>query len=337
MRRFTLCLALLLGGVAAAWAQPATQRTASPQSARDSLRWEQVLAAYQTFCELAADARSGNATARTQLQQQADAISTLLKQVKGSQMTPSQQTRFSRMKQRYASVVTLPDLPALAPAPAPVQVVQGQTVVIRDTVFVIREIRQTDTVRIVEQVEKTVEVPVERVVEVPVEVPVEIPVAMDAGEPRPRTQYLLLAQAVVPDFSWGVLLGMMRTGGVWVRFDSNFHARTADYSCTSDGRTSYGQIWTTGRTERERLCLTAGGLWHPANWLTLYGGAGYGWRDLYWEDASGAWAQVSDASCRGLAADLGVVFTFDHVALSAGVNTLAFRRFDCTLGFGFLF
>ena len=139
---------------------------------RDSIRWEQVLAAYQSFCDLAADARSGDAEARAKLRIQADGISTLLAQVKGSQMTASQLARFEKMKKRYAAVVTLPDLTA-APIqpPAPVQVIQGHTVVIRDTVLVVREIRQTDTVRVVEQVEKIVEVPVERVVEVPAAAP----------------------------------------------------------------------------------------------------------------------------------------------------------------------
>lgn len=333
MRRFLLCLALWLACLTVAEAQIATA-----QPMRDSIRWEQVLAAYQSFCDLAADARSGDAEARAKLRIQADGISTLLAQVKGSQMTASQLARFEKMKKRYAAVVTLPDLTA-APIqpPAPVQVIQGQTVVIRDTVLVVREIRQTDTVRVVEQVEKIVEVPVERVVEVPAAAPEAQVAPNPLSSPRPRTNYLFLAQAAVPDFSFGAMLGAARKAGLYVRFDSSFRRQTADYSCTRDGQAPYGQIWTTGRSMLSRFSVTGGGLWHPLPWLSAYAGAGYGERGLYWEDISGKWAHVSDVSASGITTDLGLVFNLDHFALSAGITSVAFRRFDAILGLGVFF
>ena len=342
MKRLLLQISLLLtiflfsGSWSAAQPHARAQSPANRiQSQRDSLGWERVLDAYQQFCELTVTARSGDREAAAKLRAQADAISALLQQVKGSGMTPSQQHRFTRMKQRYASVVTLPDLP-VAPAPATVQVISGQTVIIRDTVFVVREIHQTDTVRIVEQVEKLVEVPVERVVEVPV--PAAIPdVAPETGIVPNRTRYLLLAQVVVPDLSYGAMVGAVHEAGLYVRFDSNFHRRDTEYACTSDGQASYGQIWTTGRSEVVRFAAAGGALWHPVSWLTLYAGAGYGWRSLCWEDVSGNWALVSDASYRGVAADLGAVFSIDRFALSAGVTTIGFGRVDANLGLGIFF
>lgn len=320
-------LRILLISVALWMATPAI----SAQSRRDSLGWEKVLSAYQVFCEDAVAAKSGDKTAAQRLRPQAEAISSLLQQVKGSGMTPSQQKRFTQMKQRYAGFVTLPELPAAVPTV--VQVIPGQTVFIRDTVVVVREVRQTDTVRIVEQVEKVVEVPVDRIVEVPVEVPVAVPVVAS----QPALHYLLLAQVVVPDFSYGLMAGVLRTAGIYVRFDSNFRFPETAYACSSDGQASYGQIWTTGRSVRSRLSATGGALWHPATWLTLYAGAGYGWHSLCWEDISGKWAQVSDVSPRGLAADLGVIVNIDRFALSVGVTTLSFRRFDCVVGLGWYF
>ena len=301
------------------------------QAQRDSLGWEQVLSAYQVFCDDAVSAKAGDKAAAQRLRPQADAISTLLQQVKGRGMTPSQQQRFVRMKQRYADFVTLPELPAATPTV--VQVIPGQTVVIRDTVILVREVQQTDTVRIVEQVEKIVEVPVDRVVEVPVEVPVAVPVVSSS----PTLHYLLLAQAVVPDFSYGLMAGVLRTAGFYVRFDSNFRFPVTEYTCNSDGQASYGQIWTTGRSIRSRLSATGGALWHPASWLTLYAGAGYGWHNLCWEDLSGLWAQVSDVSYSGLAADLGVIINIDRFAISARLSSLSFRRLDCVIGLGCYF
>jgi len=133
------------------------------------------------------------------------------------------------------------------------------------------------------------------------------------------------------------MLGVVRKAGLYVRFDSNFCYPTVDYTCTSEGQAYYGQIWTTGRTQRSRLSATGGVLWHPASWLTLYTGAGYGWRSLCWEDLSGRWAEVSDVTLRGVSADLGAVFNIGRFALSAGVTTLSFRRIDCTLGLGMYF
>ncbi|MBR0500242.1 MAG: hypothetical protein IJJ72_04530 [Bacteroidales bacterium] len=253
-------------------------------------------------------------------------------------MTASQLARFEKMKKRYAAVVTLPDLTA-APIqpPAPVQVIQGQTVVIRDTVLVVREIRQTDTVRVVEQVEKIVEVPVERVVEVPAAAPEAQVAPNPLSSPRPRTNYLFLAQAAVPDYSFGAMLGAARKAGLYVRFDSSFRRQTADYSCTRDGQAPYGQIWTTGRSMSSKFSVTGGGLWHPLPWLSAYAGAGYGERGLYWEDISGKWAHVSDVSASGITTDLGLVFNLDHFALSAGITSVAFRRFDAILGLGVFF
>ena len=332
---FVFCLGALVLGAPILAAQTRARAQVPSQVQRDSLRWEQILQRYQVFCDGAVAAKAGDKEAARQLRTQADSISLLLKAVKGSNMTPSQQQRFSRMKQRYADVVSLPDFPAV-PAPSVIQVVSGQTIVIRDTVFVVREIHQTDTVRIVEQVEKLVEVPVDRVVEVPV------PAAAAEAVPLvstvvPQPRYLLLAQAVVPDFSYGLMAGVMRKAGFYVRFDSNFHFPKTDYACTSDGQASYGQIWTTGRSLCSRLSATGGALWHPLSWLSLYAGAGYGRRTLCWEDVSGHWAQVSDASYSGVAADLGVVFNLDHFALSVGVTSLGFSRIDASLGVGVVF
>ena len=338
LRVFLLCGCFLLQGVAPMAAQRQMRFPApDSQMQRDSLQWERVLQRYQSFCDMAVAAKAGDKEAAKRLRPQADSIGMLLKNVKGSNMTPSQQQRFNQMKSRYANVVTLPEVPQIAttPAPSAVQVVSGQTIVIRDTVIVMREVQTIDTVRIVEQ--KVVEVPVERTVVYPVKVPAEASIDVPESTQAPSFHYLLLAEAVVPDSSYGLMAGVMCKAGLYARFDSNFIFPTIDYTCTSDGQASYGQIWTTGKTVRSRLSTAAGVLWHPASWLTLYTGAGYGWRTLCWEDVSGRWAEVSDVSFRGVSGDFGVVLNVDHLALSAGINTIAFRRIDCTLGIGIYF
>ena len=340
-RKFLVVLTFLLFCLPPVRAQQ-TDLPHTAQARRDSLRWEEVLQAYQSFCELAADARSGDAQARTELRRQADTINALLQQTRGSRMTTSQKQRFDRMKKRYASVIALPDLglDSYTPAPAPVRESPGKTLVVRDTVIILQEVRYTDTVRIVEQIEKRVEVPVERIVEVPAameDTSVPSPTPDLAPEPKPRPRYLGMAQILAPDFSAGLMIGVMDKTGAYLRFDSNFSRQATDYSCTADGKTDYGRIWTSGRSEINRFSVTSGLLLHPLPWLSLYTGAGYGERRLCWEDTSGRWALVSDRSYRSVAADLGAIFLFDRFALSAGISTLAFKRFDAMVGLGFLF
>ena len=52
------------------------------------------------------------------------------------------------------------------------------------------------------------------------------------------------------------------------------------------------------------LCLLA------ASWLTFYAGAGYGKRQLLWQDVDGGWAGVSTVRFRTCSATVGVGFCF---------------------------
>ena len=218
LRIILFCAFFQLMGMLTVSAQPRLRaQTPVTKVQRDSLQWEQVLQCYQSFCDIAVAAKTGDKEAAKRLRPQADSIMTLLKNVKGSNMTPSQQQRFNQMKSRYADVVTLPDMPETVstPAPSAVQVVSGQTIVIRDTVIVMREVQTIDTVRIVEQ--KVVEVPVERTVVYPVKVPAEASVDVPESTQAPFFHYLLLAEAVVPDSSYGLMAGVMRKAGLYGR------------------------------------------------------------------------------------------------------------------------
>ena len=142
----------------------------------------------------------------------------------------------------------------------------------------------------------------------------------------------------VPDYSGGLMLGWEKyRWGCYVKAVSNFRSPASAYDCLSDGTTSEGYIWTSGRSRVSRLSVTTGLVFRPCDWLSLYTGAGYGSRTLLWEDSSGYWSRVSDRSPRGVAADLGLQFRLRRLRLSAGISTTAFRTCDCELGAGFCF
>ena len=141
-----------------------------------------------------------------------------------------------------------------------------------------------------------------------------------------------------PDCSGGFMLGWEKyRWGCYVKAVSNFRSSASAYDCLSDGTTSEGYIWTSGRSRVSRLFFTTGLVFRPCDWLSLYTGAGYGSRTLLWEDSSGCWSRVSDRSPRGVAADLGLQFRLRRIRLTLGVSTTAFRRLDGEIAVGFCF
>ena len=141
-----------------------------------------------------------------------------------------------------------------------------------------------------------------------------------------------------PDCSGGLMLCWEKyRWGCYVKAVSNFRSSASAYDCLSDGTTSDGYIWTSGRSRVSRLSVTTGLVFRTCDWLSLSAGAGYGFRTLLWEDSSGYWSRVSDRSPRGVAADLGLQFRIRRLRLSAGLSTTAFRRLDGEIAVGFCF
>lgn len=147
----------------------------------------------------------------------------------------------------------------------------------------------------------------------------------------------VLADFSCPDLSYGLMLGLqgLHWGG-YVRARSNFHKLpSVSYTCMSDGDLSTGgRFWASGASVYSCLSLTAGALVPVKNNLTIYAGAGYGSNSFVWEDVNGLWALVSDLSHKGVAADLGVIFSLRRLALHAGITTISFKTAAFTCGVG---
>jgi hypothetical protein len=147
----------------------------------------------------------------------------------------------------------------------------------------------------------------------------------DVRKPPLPVDYLLFAEAgLVPDLSAGIRVGaLFGNWGVYMAGRGNFVSPRHSYECLSDGRVSDGSIiWTSGASKVSRLNLTAGALWHPLAWGTLYGGCGYGRRLLLWQDSIGEWAAVSDRSASGPAVEAGIILHYDRLAFSSGVSVI---------------
>ncbi len=170
-------------------------------------------------------------------------------------------------------------------------------------------------------------------------------VASNPTRRKLRPDVLLLAEAgLVPDFSAGIrACALYGRWGAYVAGRSYFSPSRYGYECLSDGTVpGGGKIWTSGISRVSRLNLSAGALWHPVGWGSLYGGCGYGRRRLLWQDSAGDWAMVSDRSCAGLSLEAGVIIHYNKLIFSIGgasVPSFSDKSFyaDMTLGVGWQF
>lgn len=157
--------------------------------------------------------------------------------------------------------------------------------------------------------------------------------------PPTRPEGLVLAQAgLAPRLDLGLMLGFGY--GKWGGYLS---ARVrpvsgrSDYLCDSDGSTSYGQIWTSGKQWRPGWRLTAGSLYALSRSWRLFAGLGYGESHLLWEDMDGLRARVTDKSRCGLVLEAGTLFTGRHWAVGAGVSLLKGKELCPVIAAGWRF
>ena len=162
---------------------------------------------------------------------------------------------------------------------------------------------------------------------------------LQPSQPNLSCRYHLVAEISVPDLSCGLRFGTTWRGwGGYVSFRSNFVTGNADYECLSDGSLSNGShFWAGGGKRTCNMTAAAGLLMSATDWLSVYAGAGYGWRYLQWQDVDGKWAEVSDYSCRGPAFETGMIFSYRRLAFSAGVSSISFKTAALTAGIGLKF
>lgn len=132
-------------------------------------------------------------------------------------------------------------------------------------------------------------------------------------------------------------IGMRGKWGAYVGSRSNFENNASDYSCTSDGKTSFGYLWATGRTRAAGLSISAGPVYGFSDWMNVYLGGGYGYRTVLWEDSSGHWARVSDVSRSGLLIEAGLVFSIHRFSGSIGISTIRLQEYAAVIGLGWQF
>jgi hypothetical protein len=143
---------------------------------------------------------------------------------------------------------------------------------------------------------------------------------------------------VIPEFTPGVRASWAgRKAGAYVSFHSNFGNHHPSYTALSDGTAGDALVWASGNTGVDRLFLAAGPVLPLSDYLSLYAGAGYGFRRLCWEDTDGVWMEVADASHRGICIEAGANCSFGRLTFGAGVLSLPFSYNALTASVGISF
>ena len=125
--------------------------------------------------------------------------------------------------------------------------------------------------------------------------------------------------------------------GAYAKASVSIPYKVGAYECLSDGTVGNGYIWTSGREGVSRWAVTAGATISVSQNFAIYAGAGYGKRDVLWQDVSNKWATVSDLSMHGLVADGGIIVSVKRLNFMAGVSSFGFRAFSAEAGIGYQF
>lgn len=167
------------------------------------------------------------------------------------------------------------------------------------------------------------------------------PAPLRPRRPRERLQGLLMLNAGIHSDrpSAGIRLVLMRRHGAYLLAQTDFHSTPhTQGECDRYGTLSNGETpYYTGQTEEGRWMVMAGGIHRIAGDFCLYEGLGYGQRLLAWEQSEGLWTRNTYYTYQGICAEIGGLYRFYRIAVSAGVMTIQGKYWEAAIGIGWHF
>ena len=139
--------------------------------------------------------------------------------------------------------------------------------------------------------------------------------------------------------SYGLMLGVVRNTGPYIKVKANFKSLSADRECNDQGFIDGGEsyAWFTGATKKTRFALTGGVLQRIKPNIYAYGGLGFGQCNYGWQTTDGEWVKNTDHSFSGMECDLGALYRYKNYAISIGYQTNSFKYHEATIGVGVMF
>lgn len=155
---------------------------------------------------------------------------------------------------------------------------------------------------------------------------------------RPKPVWILSASVNLPQLAFGPTAQYWGNRfGAWAAFRSTFSFHRPAYSARSNGSSGDNRIWTTGKAATDRLFATAGPLIRLKKNFAVFGGAGYGVKQLRWEDNNGDWIKIEDLSSTGICCEIGATARISSLAVSLSWFSLAQDCNCATVALGYCF
>ena len=172
----------------------------------------------------------------------------------------------------------------------------------------------------------------------------------------PWRPFILAEGAISPkpfQYSAGIMAGVVSRAGVYIKARSSFQFGSSDGTIKKE---SGGYYFSTHQatysdaemsyimTDKQKLChyvVDIGAIVRIAYkndymWY-VFGGAGYGERQLLQKTIDGSWLRYEPTSYKGVSLDLGAMMAYKHFTMTLGANMILPTYTEIQIGFGYIF
>ena len=157
----------------------------------------------------------------------------------------------------------------------------------------------------------------------------------------PLHAFTMLTASLPDGPSWGVMAAMMSRHGGYVHASTNLRSANKTIgTCNREGyRNGAAAVkpYYTGKTQTSEYAITAGLIHRINDNLNIFEGAGYGSLTTAWqlaESEGGGWLRNDGLTHKGVAAEIGIVFTTGRLSLSASTLTIGGSQWQGCVGIG---
>jgi hypothetical protein len=162
------------------------------------------------------------------------------------------------------------------------------------------------------------------------------------GTPAQENRYpsflAISVSVLAPEPAYGAMVShWSQKWGWYAAFRSNYSFHRTAYDALSDGTVGKTRIWASGRSATDRTFITAGPALRLKEHWGVFGGLGYGFRRICWEDSERNWMRIADASSSGLSVEAGISWIHPRFTLSAGWISLPLSYHALALSVGYAF
>lgn len=159
---------------------------------------------------------------------------------------------------------------------------------------------------------------------------------------KPTAKFFVLGEfafSPAPQYSGGIMFGMVWNWGWYAKFRSSFNFRTSTDGliCNADGSIDGYVPFYSGNTAKPELIIDAGVVCRMGIPLYLCVGLGYGHRNVLWETIGGSWVKNKAYSYGGFSGDICLMGCIKGFTIMVGVNNINFQYVEFECGAGWMF